>query len=154
MGQSYGTVFARWSTELNYFVRTRDWNFGVRYRIPVPVTLLNKRKMQLEHEKFGWLKIMFVQCSCLNILNIRTKLPYFLRFVRNLPPKRQAVKATLSLSKRDVFVVPLGFNLDFMILSCWDGTPWSTLGLWIRIQWLCGSGSVLGIRIRIQRQEN
>jgi hypothetical protein len=29
-------------------------------------------------------------------------------------------------------------------------------GLWIRIriQWLCGSGSVLGIRIRIQGQEN
>jgi hypothetical protein len=25
---------------------------------------------------------------------------------------------------------------------------------WIRIQWLCGSGSVLGIRIRIQGQEN
>jgi hypothetical protein len=32
---------------------------------------------------------------------------------------------------------------------------WCTAGLWIRIQWLCGSGSgsVLGIRIRIQGQK-
>jgi hypothetical protein len=45
-------------------------------------------------------------------------------------------------------------EMNYFVFWLTKGWPEYRSGLWIRIQRLCGSRSVLGIRIRIQGQEN